>query len=731
MGVSAAEALGKVQTGDLRGAEDALLRAIDNREENLTRWTPVLEGLVRVKKEQFDETIAWALLEALEQRLGSAAALQPSGEVLRLFSKNEAFRTHAEKLYRAAYPEATGLEQLLDISGLRGGKPIRRALQTLDLCLQLAPDDYLVPKGDGAAVQVQAIDSQSWNVRLRTSHGEELFDPVTLGDQYERTVADDFRILKQFYPEQLAGKLNSEPENIILSLLRSHQGRITSDQLEMLLTPSPLSATEWPKWWTRARTALKKNHQVRFDGRNPVTVTYDTTEPAIEDEVWPKFEPHSDPKSWLDLGTEYLRLCKERQQPAKNAFLHKLRDAARVEAAALEKAGHARTLSAWITVNELAILAGEAPDNQPLIRLLQHASSIRAACYYLEADYCWKRALDCLRQLHPDTWLEDYANLLPVAPPAWADELSATLRRERPELLKGITTTILSDPITYLNGLCWLYNGPKDTTGLEPPQLATLLSRLMGVLDQVQTSTTIKVAQARDIRQKVRNVVSLRKYQRFIECLDQIQPDMADSFKTSIQRTTGLTDAQKSDLLTLLRRTFPKLWMTDTVEVLPWQDTNIIFCTRQGYRQRESELSEIVNVKMKENAIAIGEAAARGDLSENSEYKFALEERDLLRARMAEIQNQLAIAQVMDRKDVPTDRVSIGCRVDLESLNGAPPLQLTFLGPWEADLSRFILNYQAPLSQKLMGAELGSTVEIDFNGQKGEYRVMTIACAID
>jgi transcription elongation factor GreA len=136
---------------------------------------------------------------------------------------------------------------------------------------------------------------------------------------------------------------------------------------------------------------------------------------------------------------------------------------------------------------------------------------------------------------------------------------------------------------------------------------------------------------------------------------------------------------------------------------------------------------------MKENAKAIGEAASHGDLSENSEYKFALEERDLLRARVANIQNELSLARLLTADDVQTDTVTVGTRVTLERVDpGAPEdhRQMTILGPWEADIERGVYNYRAPMCQKLRGLRVGDTAALDLDGAERQWRIAAIQNAL-
>ncbi len=86
---------------------------------------------------------------------------------------------------------------------------------------------------------------------------------MTLGDQYERADDGDFRVLQQFDPEGFAKRLNSDPANIVQTIVKAHDNRITSDDLELMLSPRYVPSNQWSKWWTKARNALKKSPSIR------------------------------------------------------------------------------------------------------------------------------------------------------------------------------------------------------------------------------------------------------------------------------------------------------------------------------------------------------------------------------------------------------------------------------------------------------------------------------------
>ena len=135
-------------------------------------------------------------------------------------------------------------------------------------------------------------------------------------------------------------------------------------------------------------------------------------------------------------------------------------------------------------------------------------------------------------------------------------------------------------------------------------------------------------------------------------------------------------------------------------------------------------------VKMKENAKAIGEAAAKGDLSENSEYKFALEERDLLQARAVRLSDQIERARVLSADFGPEDQVWIGSVVTLRTTDDGTTQKLTILGPWDANLDQGIYNYQTPICRTLLGQQVGDEVTLPLGDREQRYVIETLDRAI-
>jgi transcription elongation factor GreA len=132
---------------------------------------------------------------------------------------------------------------------------------------------------------------------------------------------------------------------------------------------------------------------------------------------------------------------------------------------------------------------------------------------------------------------------------------------------------------------------------------------------------------------------------------------------------------------------------------------------------------------MRDTARAIGAAAEKGDLSENSEYKFALEERDLLRARLAGMNAEMAIAKVIAPDDVPTDRIGVGTRAVFRRVEDGERYEMTFVGPWDTGAAG-TLNYKAPLAQTLMGKRIGEQFDFEHGDASGRYELVELHNAL-
>lgn len=109
---------------------------------------------------------------------------------------------------------------------------------------------------------------------------------------------------------------------------------------------------------------------------------------------------------------------------------------------------------------------------------------------------------------------------------------------------------------------------------------------------------------------------------------------------------------------------------------------------------------------------ALRTAAALGDLSENSEYKYARERQDYVRARVRQLQQQLAKLSSIDLSRLPTDRASYGSTLVLRDLDRDTEITYRLVTPEEADYEKGLISTSSPIGKSLLNKEEGDEVKV-------------------
>jgi transcription elongation factor GreA len=152
-----------------------------------------------------------------------------------------------------------------------------------------------------------------------------------------------------------------------------------------------------------------------------------------------------------------------------------------------------------------------------------------------------------------------------------------------------------------------------------------------------------------------------------------------------------------------------------------------IYLTQSGYERIFEELQDLKKNKRKEIIKRIAEARAQGDLSENAEYDAAREAQAHLEARIAELESKLSQAKIISDKEINTDKVSIGVKVDLKNLDTEAEFSYVILSNEEADFDKGQIGLNSPIAQALLGKQKGDKVDIQVPAGTLHYEILNIS----
>jgi transcription elongation factor GreA len=147
--------------------------------------------------------------------------------------------------------------------------------------------------------------------------------------------------------------------------------------------------------------------------------------------------------------------------------------------------------------------------------------------------------------------------------------------------------------------------------------------------------------------------------------------------------------------------------------------------TSSGYNDLDIELKKLRSSERPAIIKAIAEAREHGDLSENAEYHSAREKQSFIEGRIKELESVIGLAEIIDISKL-SGPIKFGATVKLVDENTELEFTYKFVGEFEADLEKNLLNIKSPLARALIGKDIGDSVDVKTPGGIRSYEVLEV-----
>lgn len=148
--------------------------------------------------------------------------------------------------------------------------------------------------------------------------------------------------------------------------------------------------------------------------------------------------------------------------------------------------------------------------------------------------------------------------------------------------------------------------------------------------------------------------------------------------------------------------------------------------TMSGKRKLDEELKHLKTVERPKIIAAIAEARSHGDLSENAEYDAAKNQQAFIEGRIAEIEDRIARALVVDPREVRSHKIVFGATIEVIEQESAEKKTFKIVGTDESDVKSGLLSIESPIARELLGKSAGDTVLIRVPRGDVEYEILSI-----
>ncbi len=155
-----------------------------------------------------------------------------------------------------------------------------------------------------------------------------------------------------------------------------------------------------------------------------------------------------------------------------------------------------------------------------------------------------------------------------------------------------------------------------------------------------------------------------------------------------------------------------------------------VILTPEGLQKLKEEIEYLSTEKRREIADRIRIAREFGDITENAEYDHAKNEQAMLEHRIAQLEERLLSARVIDKKEISKDVVSVGSKVRLRDVAAKETVEYHIVGSAEANPAEQKLSNESPVGKAIIGRKKGETVEvITPRGGSLKYKILDIKAA--
>ncbi len=719
---TATRLVGLAEAGQFDDLEAAWLETLEADAYDLADLVHVLRHLADAGHTRQIETLAWYLFTEAAETRGPAEALSAVRRTADILPDAANLREAVAGLYRGARRDYDGLDVLLGTTVEDAGVPLGTRVRQLEKLLALPPGTFVRDARRSTPGRVEGVNPKMKGIRVVYGESSKTYDAEGI-DALELLEPDDYAALAEYEPARLKALADADPVRLVTLCLAAHGPRMPLKDLKEALAPA-VKSSAWSAWWKGARPKLKRAAEIEMgDGARPEfrlrerPMTYEAqirrdleTAPTEADRLRVVLEhlrhPSPDPEvevGVLGLVTSLLAARVPGDGPVETpvglATLAVLAEVQRREGAPTLEAAPGARLPAEARLP--ALLAGLADDD-------------------LAAE-----VVELVRRARPETWPAVVAEALPRVSPATAELVAEALEEAgRTDLVTGAVEPIVGGGRETAGAMAWLWKAAGGTS----PRIALDAETRRGLaVAMLRAADDLKRDRPRDGERDpltdLQRALSAKGYEDLGRVFKEADDGQARGLRVVLDRNEGLTDLQRIRVLDLLRSAHPDLYAKPVLP--PWEE-DAVYTTGDALHAKQEEFDDIVNAKMLENSKAIGAAAELGDISENSEFTAALEERDRLAERANAIQEQLAKARVITPTLADSATVTVGSAVRARNLETGEEERLLFLGPWDSDPDRGVYYYKTRVGMAFMGKAVGEVAELNLGGTERRWEVLEV-----
>jgi transcription elongation factor GreA len=583
----------------------------------------------------------------------------------------------------------------------------------------MEPGMYVIHRSWGFG-QIQSYD-ESTNRLMIDFKGKKAhaMDPAFCVTTMEVLPHNHILVRKETEAARVTELVENDPAQLIVETLQSYpNGATTAIDLELTLA-QVLGEEKFKKWWSTAKKAIGKDPRIAVPVKKTECYILRETPVSAKDELVEAFNGTRSARRRIAIAEQIITAAdktehREDLQKILEAVTEAVRDSNQLDSA--------ERLYGAVVRDDLAQMLGAEPNTLPPTQgeLIVNVRDLPAIAEKIPVSF-QSRFLDLIKETHPIEARDAIFTLLKTSQGkfttecinflvdnGYSDDLASTLKRWQVE-------QNLRAPV-----LLWIVKNRHSK------KFAKLLNdlitpRLLGAIFFAIDYEALQAASARRI--PLADILS-DDPDLIADLLSTADPETARDLANTLMLNQGFEELTKKSLLARFIKIFPGIQSLVAADAESKEEQLLV--SRGSFERRREEYEIIVARKIPENSKAIAAAREHGDLKENSEYKMAKQDQQVLMAQKGQLEKELARARITDFSEAGTEQVSVGSVATLRDLATGQTLRYTILGAWDSEPDNHIIAYKTPLGQALLSKRVGDQVKVKLGAGEETYEITSI-----
>ncbi len=513
---------------------------------------------------------------------------------------------------------------------------------------------------------------------------------------------EHFLARKATNPDEIRRLLKSDPAAVMRNILESLGGKALPQQVSEMLVPDFFSETEWKKWWTTAKTVMKRGGYFSVPAKKTEPIALREAPVSRAEELLAAFQQARQPKEQASALDQIIRHSDEFDKPATQ--LQPIVEKIESTAAQNQKLHPSLAFELLLARDDLRQRSPTLAANRPeltLDKLITDEEPRLDSILSKLPSAKERRVLQALPRALGERWPARAWHLAMLNNQRLSTQVPKIfLENDKRAELRSLLERTLREHSAPSEMLIWLARERTHWPELIAPEL---LSAMLSAIERDQHNDASRSTRLRDLLLDDRELIS-----------DIFSGADVSSARDSMRRlllTPVFDDLTRRSLMARVIKLYPELGSMVTGEQVEKAESLVV--SWSSLDKRKAEFEELVNKKIPENSKEIGIARSYGDLRENFEFKAAKEMQAVLMRRKVELEQALHNARGTAFENPDTSQVSIGTVVKLREENSGADETYTILGAWDGDPERQIISYQTAIGQALLGKKIGERVTLN------------------